>query len=91
MYYGIFRKKIFDEGLRLNEDGEFGKPGYGWEDHDMFQRMKARGIVQYAAHINKYKGKYFHAINSSIRNMGRGKYIETSKARHEEYRKVWND
>ena len=89
IYYGIFRRKMFDDGLRLNEEGEFGKPGYGWEDFDFLERMNAMGITQYVAGMNTENGKYYHKINSSIRAMGRQKYIDTSKARHEEFHRIW--
>ena len=89
LYYGLFRRKIFDSGLRLSVDGEFGKPGYGWEDHDFFLRMKQKGIIQYVAHINSEKGKYFHDINSSIRAMGHDKYIETMRSRDKQFKETW--
>lgn len=89
LFYGMYRRKIFDEGLRMDEGGPFGEEGYGWEDHDFFMQMKDRGIIQYVAHINHPAGKYYHAINSSIRNMGREKYIETSRKRNEYFKGKW--
>ncbi len=91
IYYGMYRRKIFDDGLMLNEEGEFGKGGYGWEDHDFFNRMKKRGIVQMVAHVNNEKGRYYHNINSSIRAMGRNAYDITSKQRLKAYRKIWKE
>ena len=91
LYYGLFRRSMFEKGLRMNVEGEFGKPGYGWEDHDFFERMKAAGYKQYVAHINKESGKYYHAINSSIRAMGRDVYIETSKNRNKQFKGIWED
>lgn len=90
LYYGMFRRKIFDAGLRLSEDGHFGKPGYGWEDHDFFKKMQLFGIDQWVAHINRENGKYFHDINSSIRAMGREKYIDTSILRHKQFTERWD-
>jgi len=90
LYYGIYRRKIFKKGLRMNEEGEFGKPGYGWEDHDFFQRFKKAGYIQHVAHINKESGKYYHHINSSIRAMGREKYMETSRARDKQFKGIWD-
>jgi glycosyltransferase involved in cell wall biosynthesis len=89
LYYGMFRRSIFDNGLRMNEEGEFGKPGYGWEDHDFFMRMKKAGVDQYITGINKETGKYYHAINSSIRAMGRNEYIRTSKLRDKQFKEIW--
>jgi hypothetical protein len=89
IYYGIFRTSLFENGLRFNEDGEFGKPGYGWEDHDFYERMNKMGVIQYVANVNKPNGKYYHAINSSIRVMGHGEYMNTSRVRHEYFKKIW--
>lgn len=90
LYYGFYRRSIFDNGLRMSEEGEFGRPGYGWEDHDFFERFKKDGHVQYAAMINNNAGRYFHKINSSIRAMGHEKYMETSRARGKQFHEVWD-
>lgn len=86
IYYGIYRRSVFDRGLRLDE--AYGV-GYGYEDLDFFLQMKQAGIIQYVCHINHMAGKYFHAINSSIRNMGFEKYMETSKERSKIFNKKW--
>lgn len=90
LFYGLYRRIIFDYGLRLSEDGEFGKPGYGWEDHDFFLRFEKAGYKQHVAMINNRTGRYFHNINSSIRAMGRNTYMETSRARAKQYHEVWD-
>jgi len=89
LYYGIFRRSIFDNGLRMCEEGEIGGPGYGWEDHDFYKRMQQAGVNQYTGEINKPGGRYFHAINSSIRAMGHSKYIESSRLRAKQFHEVW--
>lgn len=91
IYYGIFRRAIFDEGLRFDAGGSFGKVGYGWEDSDFFLEMRKRGINQYAGHINSARGVYFHAINSSIRAMGRQQYIDLCKDRETYFKAKWGD
>lgn len=91
LYYGMFRRSIFKKGLRMNEKGEFGKPGYGWEDHDFYKRMQKAKVDQYVAHINNEKGKYYHKINSSIRAMGHEKYKETSVIRNKQFKKEWDN
>lgn len=90
LYYGLYRRRIFDGGLRMSEDGEFGKPGYGWEDHDFFERFKKAGHTQYVADINNHTGRYYHHINSSIRAMGREVYMETSRARGKQFHEAWD-
>ena len=89
IFYGIYDRGIFDNGLRFDEGGVFGEVGYGWEDHDFYEQMRSRGIKQYVAHVNHAGGKYYHAINSSIRAMGREEYIRTSKLRAEYFRSKW--
>lgn len=91
LFYGMYRKKIFDDGLMMDESGVYGECGYGWEDHDFFLRMKERGIIQYVAHINHVKGRYHHKINSSIRVMGDAKFRESMKKRHEQFKARWGD
>lgn len=86
IYYGIFRRKIFDAGLRLDEN--YGV-GYGYEDLDFFMQMKQAGFKQHVCHINHAGGKYYHEINSSIRNMGFEKYMETSKNRSKIFFYKW--
>ncbi|RLC34037.1 hypothetical protein DRH14_03795, partial [Candidatus Shapirobacteria bacterium] len=89
VYYGLFRKNLFDKGVRFETSGEFGKQGYGWEEIDFYKQMEKRGIEQYVAHINSPSGKYYHDVNSSIKCMGHDEYIRTSKARHEQFKKKW--
>ncbi len=86
IYYGIYRRSVFDRGCRMDE--QYGV-GYGYEDLDFFMQMKAKGIIQYVCHINKPKGKYYHEINSSIRCMGFEKYMETSKKRSLIFNEKW--
>lgn len=88
LFYGIYRKSIFDK-VMMSEDGEFGKPGYGWEDHDFFETMKDAGIKQWACGMNTENGKYYHAINSSIKTMGYNFYQESSNRRGEQFKRKW--
>ena len=90
LFYGLFRKEVFDKCM-LDESGEYGKPGYGWEDHDFFNQMQQHGIKQWVVHMNHTGGKYYHYINSSIRSncLGYKKYQETSEKRGKQYREKW--
>lgn len=84
LFYGMYRRSLFNEGLKCCVEGELGEPGYGWEDHDFFFEMKRRGIKQYVAHINNPQGHYFHAINSSLKNkdcLGKQHYQDHYHAR----------
>jgi glycosyltransferase involved in cell wall biosynthesis len=61
--YGLFRASIFrDGGIRFDESGPFGNPGWGFEDDDLCFQMLQQGW------LNKYFGDmcYLHrAIRSS--------------------------
>lgn len=88
IFYGIYRRSVFERGVRLDED--YGKEaGYGWEDLDVYMQMESLGITQWVAQINHPGGKYYHEINSSIRQMGFQKYMQTSLNRGLLFKKKW--
>jgi predicted O-methyltransferase YrrM len=41
--YGLFRCRMFSEGVRFEESGPFGEPGHGLEDVDLAFQIHARG------------------------------------------------
>lgn len=84
IYFSLYRRRVFDD-VRFCTDGVFGEPGYGWEDFEFNDRMVEAGFSQWAAHINRAGGRYYHDINSSIRTMGNMKFRETSVARRKFY------
>ena len=64
--YGLFRSDMFRQGLRFDEEGPFGEPGWGFEDDDFYFQMREKGWG------NKYFGgmTYLHRnIRSSWPNM----------------------
>lgn len=87
LYYGLFRREVFDV---IKCDEEYAGEGYGWEDRDLWEQFKRAGFKQYVADINHENGRYFHAINSSIRVMGHQKMMETSLERHNYFKKKWS-
>ena len=87
IYYGMYRRTVFERGARMDEG--YGV-GYGWEDLDQYEQMKELGIEQWVAGLNFECGKYYHAINSSIRNMGMQMYMQTSLQRGEYFKKKWD-
>lgn len=92
LFYGMFKRTMFsDKGIRCSVDGPFANPGYGWEDMDFFQQMRSKGINQWVAHINSAIGKYYHAINSSIKCMGHDEYIRTSRERAKFFKDKWTN
>jgi len=45
--YGIFRREVFEAGVRFDENGPFGGPGWGFEDNDLaFQMLAKRYMIQ---------------------------------------------
>lgn len=88
IYYGIYRREVwFERGVRFDEN--FGV-GYGYEDLDSYMQMESKGIKQFVAGINHRAGKYYHEINSSIRQMGYEKYMSTSMKRGQFFKQKWD-
>jgi glycosyltransferase involved in cell wall biosynthesis len=64
--YGLFRRAVFDAGVRFDEAGPFSAAGWGFEDNDLAFEMEVRGFVN-----QRFFGMvYLHrALSSSIRIM----------------------
>jgi len=97
IYYGMYHRSVFDRGIRLDEkydqackapNGNF-HGGYGWEDLDVYMQMEKLGIKQWVAGINHKCGKYHHAINSSIKQMGYENYMSSSLKRSQIFKSKW--
>ena len=89
-YYGLFRKKTLDKhNIRFPEYGCFNKAGYGWEETDFYMQMCEAKIKQWVVGMNTASGKYYHEVNSSIREMGHDKYMTSSKERRADFVKKW--
>lgn len=43
--YGMFRRAIFDEGVRFDETPPFNGAGWGFEDNDLAFQMAVRGFI----------------------------------------------
>ena len=66
--YGLFRREVFDDGVRFDEAAPFNGVGWGFEDNDLAFQMDVRGYV------NQHFGgmTYLHRdMRSSIRIMRR--------------------
>jgi glycosyltransferase involved in cell wall biosynthesis/SAM-dependent methyltransferase len=62
--YGMFRRQIFNAGVRFDENTPFNGPGWGFEDNDLAFQMETKGFA------NQYFGGmvYLHrAAHSSLR------------------------
>jgi glycosyltransferase involved in cell wall biosynthesis len=64
--YGMFRRALFDEGIRFDETEPFNGAGWGFEDNDMAFQMEVKGYIN-----QRFFGMtYLHRnIRSSIRVM----------------------
>lgn len=64
--YGLFRREVFADGVRFEEAGPFGEPGWGFEDNDLAFQMELKGYL-----IQRFMGQtYLHrALRSSTRNL----------------------
>ena len=57
--YGMFRREMFEDGIRFDEAGPFGEPGHGLEDVDFAIQMVQKG----------YANEYFEGIRYLHRNL----------------------
>lgn len=64
--YGLFRREVFDGGVRFDESDPFAGPGWGFEDNDLAFQMDVKGYLNQRF----YGAVYLHRdARSSIRNM----------------------
>lgn len=61
--YGMFRRAVFNEGVRFDVNTPFNEPGWGFEDNDLAFQMEVKGFLnQYFSGMT-----YLHrALHSSI-------------------------
>jgi GT2 family glycosyltransferase len=66
--YGMFRREVFESGVRFDEREPFDRPGWGFEDNDLAFQMDVKGYVNH-----RFFGMvYLHrAAHSSIRILHR--------------------
>jgi hypothetical protein len=43
--YGLFRRELFDAGVRFDESSPFNQPGWGFEDNDLAYQIETKGFV----------------------------------------------
>ena len=43
--YGMFRREVFEAGVRFDESGPFGGPGWGFEDNDLAFQIATSGFA----------------------------------------------
>jgi glycosyltransferase involved in cell wall biosynthesis/SAM-dependent methyltransferase len=43
--YGMFRRKLFEDGVRFDETAPFDRAGWGFEDNDLAFQMEVKGYV----------------------------------------------
>ena len=64
--YGMFRREVFEAGVKFDERGPFGGPGWGFEDNDLAFQMHVRGFLN-----QRFSGMFYlhRAARSSVRNL----------------------
>jgi glycosyltransferase involved in cell wall biosynthesis len=65
-HYGLFRREVFDDGIKFDETAPFDRPGWGFEDNDLAFQMDVRGYMNQRISGMTYLHRY---PRSSIRNM----------------------
>lgn len=62
--YGMFRRAVFEAGIRFDETGPFAGPGWGFEDNDLAFQMEEAGFL-----LQRFSGMtYLHRdLRSSVR------------------------
>lgn len=64
--YGLFRMSMFEQGLRFEEGGPYGGPGWGFEDNELWLQMKQNRWES----VSFFGANYLHrARQSSVRNL----------------------
>ncbi len=64
--YGLFRREVFDAGVRFDESAPFDCAGWGFEDNDLAFQMSEKGYVTQRFHGMTYLHR---AVHSSLRIM----------------------
>lgn len=64
--YGMFRREVFEDGVRFDENYPFDREGWGFEDNDLAFQMEVKGYYNYRFYGITYLHRHH---NSSIRVM----------------------
>jgi len=84
-HYSVYRTNMFLNGIKFDENGPFGKPGYGFDDDDLGMQISQKGYE-----IACFKNIYcYHNRCSSVEELkvnGELNYQEREKY----FKKKWN-
>lgn len=88
--YGMFRREVFEDGVRFDEAEPFDRVGWGFEDNDLAFQMRVKGYVN-----QRFGGiTYLHRYPNSSMNVMRSFGVNPSLnyARRKEYVvRKWQD
>jgi glycosyltransferase involved in cell wall biosynthesis len=61
--YGMFRREVFEAGVRFDASGPFEQPGWGFEDNDLAFQLTVKGFA-----VRRFRGvRFLHrSVRSSI-------------------------
>ena len=68
--YGLFRRDVFDNGIRFDETAPFDRPGWGFEDNDLAFQMNVRGYMNQRFLGMTYLHRYGRSSIRSMRQQG---------------------
>jgi len=84
--YGLFRTKLLKK-YKFVTEGNFGEPGYGFEDDFLYHEMKRDGWSS----LELNKPAYFHFAHASKRLLSKEDYDNSLKERGEIFHKHWDE
>ena len=84
-HYSVFPINVFERGIRFDESGPFGHPGYGFDDDDLGMQIHKNGYE-----IHCFKEECFHSINSSVPQLKKDNILNYDE-RKEYFKKKWGD
>jgi glycosyltransferase involved in cell wall biosynthesis/SAM-dependent methyltransferase len=68
--YGLFRREVFEDGVRFDESAPFNQPGWGFEDNDLAFQMEMKGYVNHHFHGMIYLHRNVHSSLRIMRQRG---------------------
>jgi glycosyltransferase involved in cell wall biosynthesis/SAM-dependent methyltransferase len=68
--YGMFRREVFSDGIRLDESAPFDRPGWGFEDNDLAFQLENKGYVNQRFFGMTYLHRKLHSSFGILRAAG---------------------
>ena len=88
--YGLFRREVFEAGVRFDETEPFDREGWGFEDNDLALQMHVRGYVSQCFTGMTYLHRYPKSSLAVMRARGTDQRVQFKRRRDYVLRK-WAD